>query len=337
MNQPRCTDHDDINFLVATPRAVSGMEAARVQPRRPHAPAHDAFTRLLHRLEPAPAPLWHEVAPLVDQRRGVLILDDSTLDKPPARKIDLVHRHWSGKHHAVVDGINLITLLWSEGESLIPCDWRVFDKANDGITKNAHFLAMRLTAKQRGFAPECVLFDGWYASIDNLRVLRDLGWRWLTRLKSNRLVNPDRHGNRALADCAIAEEGTMVWLKDYGLIRVFRRVASHGETEHWATDDVAMEEGYRRKDAEMAWGIEVSHRELKQECGVERAQVRAARAQRNHPPTSGYPGMAIRAFVRLEWHRLKTGVAWGRAKEAIIRPAIRRYLAHPWYTLPPSA
>ncbi len=47
--------------------------------------------------------------------------------------------------------------------------------------------------------------------------------------------------------------------------------------------------------------------------------------------------MAIRAFVRLEWHRLRTGVSWGRAKEAIIRPAVRRYLAHPWYTLPASA
>ena len=328
MNQPRCSDHDYINFLVASPRAVSGTAAARVQPRRPRAPAHDAFTRLLHRLEPDPATLWAEVAPLVEHRRGVLVLDDSTLDKPYAKKIELVHRHWSGKHHAVVDGINLITLLWSEGESLIPCDWRVYDKPNDGITKNEHFLAMLLTAKQRGFTPECVLFDGWYSAIDNLRVLRDLGWRWLTRLKGNRLVNPDRQGNRALADCAIGEEGTVVWLKEYGLIRVFRCVARDGETEHWATDDLEMAEGYRRKYAEMAWGIEVYHRELKQECGVERAQVRAARAQRNHI------GMAIRAFVRLEWHRLRTGISWGAARAAIIRGAVRTYLAHPCYLLP---
>jgi len=77
--------------------------------------------------------------------------------------------------------------------------------------------------------------------------------------------------------------------------------------------------------------IEVYHRELKQECGVEWAMVRAGRAQRNHI------GMAIRAFVRLEWHRLLTGVSWRRAKEAIIRPVVRRYLAHPWDTLPATA
>jgi putative transposase len=336
MNRPRCTDTDHIDFLVATPRAVSGTEAARVQPRRPDAPAHDAFTRLLHRLEPDPAALWQEVAPLVERERGVLVVDDTTLDKPYARTMDLVHRHWSGKHHAVVDGINLITLLWTEGESLIPCDWRVFDKPNDGMTKNEHFLAMLLTAKQRGFAPACVLFDSWYASIDNLRLLRDCGWRWLTRLKANRLVNPDHTGNRAVADCVIAESGTVVWLKEYGLIRVFRCVATDGETEHWATDDLGMGELERLKYAEFSWGIEVYHRQLKQECGVERAMVRAGRAQRNHI------GMAIRAGcslgrMRLEWHRLRTGVNWGRAKEAIIRPAVRRYLAHPWYRLPATA
>jgi putative transposase len=341
MNKPRCTDTDYIDFLVAPPRAVSATEAARTCPRRPVVPAHDAFTRLLHRLEPDPATLWHEVAPLVDRARGVLIVDDSTLDKPYARKMDLVHRHWSGKHHAVVDGINLITLLWSEGESLIPCDWRVFDKPNDGITKNEHFGAMLLTAKQRDFVPECVLFDSWYASIDGcplggMRLIRACDWRWLTQLKANRLVNPDRTGNRAVQECAIAASGTVVHLKDYGRVKVFRIVTPAGDTEYWATNDLGMDEGQRLKDAEFAWGIAVYHRALKQECGVERAMVRAGRAQRNHI------GMAIRAGcplgrMRLEWHRLRTGIGGKRAKEGIIRHAIRSYRARPWYILPASA
>ena len=331
MNQPRCTDIDYFDFLVATPRAVSCAEAARVQPRRVDAPAHDAFTRLLHRLPADPATLWHEVSPLVDRACGVLIADDSTLDKPDAEKMDLVHRHWSGKHHAVVEGINLITLLWTDGDRLIPIDYRVYDGPNDGITKNEHFLAMLLTARERGFTPECVLFDSWYASVDNLRLIRGCGWRWLTRLKANRRVSIDYQPKRALETWPIAETGTAVHLEAYGLIRVFRVVATDGDTEFWATDDREMNEGERLKYAEMAWGIEVYHRALKQECGVERAMVRAARAQRNHI------GMAIRAFVRLEWHRVRTGIGWGMAKEGIIRHAIRSYLARPWYCLPPTA
>jgi putative transposase len=336
MNRPRCTDTEYIDFLVATPRAVSCVATARVQPRRPGAPAHDAFTRLLHRLEPDPAALWEEVESLVDRTRGILVGDDSTLDKPYATKMDLVTRHWSGEHHAVVDGINLITLVWTDGDRIIPIDHRVYDKAHDGITKNEHFLAMLLTARQRGFVPECVVFDSWYASVDGcplggMRLIRDCGWRWLTRLKANRRVNPDRAGNRAVHDCAIAASGTVVHLEGYGMIRVFRIVTRDGETEHWATNDEEMAELTRLRYAEDAWGIEVSHRALKQQCGVERAMVRAGRAQRNHI------GMASRAFVRLEWHRVRTGIGWGMAKEGIIRRAVRSYLAHPWYTLPATA
>jgi len=50
--------------------------------------------------------------------------------------------------------------------------------------------------------------------------------------------------------------------------------------------------------------------------------VRAARAQRNHI------GTAIRAFVRLEWHRVRTGIGGKLAKEGIIRRAVL-FLSHP--------
>lgn len=37
--------------------------------------------------------------------------------------------------------------------------------------------------------------DSWYASLKNLKLIASFGWFFLTRLKSNRLVNPDRQGN----------------------------------------------------------------------------------------------------------------------------------------------
>ena len=56
---------------------------------------------------------------------------------------------------------------------------------------------------------------------------------------------------------------------------------------------------------------------------MERGEVRAARAQRNHI------GLAIRAFVRLEHHRIRTGLSWFETKLSIIRLAIQHYLSHP--------
>ena len=49
---------------------------------------------------------------MVDKGDGLLILDDTTLDKPYANEIEHVTWHWSGKHEEVVKGINLLTLLW---------------------------------------------------------------------------------------------------------------------------------------------------------------------------------------------------------------------------------
>jgi hypothetical protein len=80
-----------------------------------------------------------------------------------------------------------------------------------------------------------------------------------------------------------------------------------------------------------AWGIELYHRGIKQCCGIEKSQVRSARGQWNHVL------LALRAFVRLEVHRLRTGVSWYEAKAGLIRSAIRSYLAHPSYILPSTA
>ena len=201
MNPAKCSAEDYINFVIAAPRVVTATEAECVQPISENAAAHDAFTRLLTRLEPDPETLWAESRPQVDLNRGILILDDWTLEKPYSRRNELVYRHWSGKQKAVVSGINLITLLWSEGDRCVPVDYRIFDKDRDRKTRNDHFSEMLLQAQTRGFNPQMVCFDGWYASWENLKLCCSLGWHFLTRLKRNRLVNPDRTGLRAACLC----------------------------------------------------------------------------------------------------------------------------------------
>lgn len=298
-----------------------------MQPKRPDAPAHDSFNRLLNGLEPDPEVLWTEAEPLVDKRHGVLVIDDSTLDKPYAKHMGLVTSHWSGKHKRPVRGINLITLLWSDGDRKIPVDYRVFNWL-DGKTKHDHFWEMLLVAKGRGFTPKCVLFDNWYASVDNLKQVAHYGWRWLTRLRGDRVVSPEDRRARKLDEVAVSATGTVLHLRAYGMVKVFRIDTPDGDTEYWATNDLAMDEGMRKFCAEVSFAIENYHRELKQNCGVERCQVRSAQAQRNHI------GFAIRAFLRLEWHFFTTGVSGFEAKLQLVREAVRSYLAQPFMSLP---
>jgi len=331
MNPSKCDELDYIHFLIAAQKVFSCTEAARCQPEDIDAPAHDAFTRLLTRQPPDTEALWQETKGLVNLKGGLLVLDDTTLDKPYARSIELVTRHWSGKHHRVVLGINLISLLWTDGQALIPTNFRVYDKPIGGKNKNEHFRDMLAAAKERGFEPGYVLFDSWYSSLENLKLVRAYGWWWLTRLKSNRQVNPDGSGNVAISTLEIEPSGRPVHLKGYGFIKVFRTVSPNGDAEYWATNDLDLGPNQHEPLSKEAWSIESYHRGIKQCCGVEKAQVRSARAQMCHISFS------IRAFVRLELHRLKTGVSWYEAKTAIIRDAIRQYLAQPLYLLRPTA
>lgn len=335
MNPPKVSDVDYIQFLIAAQRVFTCTEAARCA----KIASHDAYTRLLSRLPPDTAALWQEVEPLIDKRRGLLVVDDTTLDKPYAQKMGLVTRHWSGKHHAVVAGINLTTLLWTDGLTSLPCDCRLYEKndherAEEGkeqVTKNDHFLAMLQTAKEREFRPKYVCFDGWYSSLANLKAVRGHGWHFLTRLKCNRQVNPDDTENVAVKDIDIPAYGREVHLKGFGMIQVFRTVASNGDAEHWATDDLKMENGERSEFVRQVFAIENYHRELKQCCGIEKAQVRSAKAQKCHILLS------LRAFVRLEAHRLRTGISGYAAKTDLIREAIRLYLRQPTITLEATA
>lgn len=331
MNPPKVNEYDYINFLIATQKAYSCTEAERVQPESENAAAHDAITRLLHRMEPSTEQLWQEAQWQVRLDQGVLVVDDSTLDKLYAEKMDLVTRHWSGKHGRVVQGINLITLLWTDGDRHIPLDYRLYEKSVDGATKNDHFRSMLATAKERGFHPKCVVFDSWYSSLDNLKLIRSYNWIWLTRLKRNRHINPDNTSNRPLYEAAISSTGTVVYLKGYGMVKVFKLVTPDGDIDYWATNDLRLGQLQRLQFAEFAWAIEEYHRGLKHCCGVERAQVRSSRAQRNHV------GLAIRAFLRLEVHWLTTGISWYEAKLAIVRDAVRAYLATPHVLLNPTA
>ncbi len=304
MSEPKVHPDDSMQFLIATPRAYTAAEAAKVHPDLADPPAHDAFTRLLHRLEPDPTELWRESRHHVRLGDGVLVLDDSTLDKPHAESIGLVTHHWSGRHHAVVRGINRVTLLWTDGDRNVPRDDRLNDRA-DGLTKNGHFAATVRAARARGFKPRCVAFDGRYGSPDNLRSVGSLGWPWLTRLESNRPVDLDRRGTKAVSATAIAADGTEVWLPGFGLVKVFGIAAPNGGTAYWATDDLGMTGLERLRVADCSWAIEHYHRGIKQCTGIERCQCRAARAQRNHI------GLALRVFLGLEVHCFARGELGG--------------------------
>ncbi len=327
INPPKCTVLDYINFLIAASTVYSCTEAARCYSSLVNAPSHDCFTRLLQNQSSDTESLWTEIRKFVTPKEGYLIVDDTVLDKPYSEKMGFVRYQWSGKHHRTVKGIGLVTLVWTDGTTVIPLDFRIYNIDEDDKTKNDHFLDMLDKAEERGFNPEFVLFDTWYASVKNLKAIRKKEWHFLTRLKNNRLVNPDNKGNVPLETVDIPPEGLVVHLKAYGFVKVFRIVSKDGDTQHWVTDVQDMDESKREDLAKKSWKIEEYHRGIKQFCGVEKCQARKEESQRAHIMFS------LRAFFRLELQRIKSGISWFESAMKIRRVAVTAYLNNPLYTL----
>ncbi|WP_422923292.1 FG-GAP-like repeat-containing protein [Singulisphaera sp. PoT] len=118
-------------------------------------------------------------------------------------------------------------------------------------------------------------------------------------------------GTLAVGEVAIEGSETVAHLSGFGAIRVVKVVSRDGDVEYRATNDPAMDELARLTVAERSWSTESYRRALKQCCGVERAQVRLAKGQRNRA-------------IAPHWAIWEDGVMTPREWEAEGRPPGRR-------------
>ena len=76
--------------------------------------SHDSAIRLLHREDYQSKDMFDEAAQDLRLAGGTLSVDDSVPDKPYSYSVTLVGHCWSGKHHRVVKGTNLVTLYYTD-------------------------------------------------------------------------------------------------------------------------------------------------------------------------------------------------------------------------------
>ena len=88
-------------------------------------------------------------------------------------------------------GIGVINLVHSDGEDF----YRISAPEADGMTQNDHFRHMLLHTKStKRIQAQTLLFDRWYASVDNLKLIIRLDMFFVTTLKANRRVSLSQAG-----------------------------------------------------------------------------------------------------------------------------------------------
>jgi hypothetical protein len=256
--------------------------------------SHDVVSDYLRRERHTARTLWELAQPLIeDTPDAYLIIDDSVQDKRYARKMDLVKRQYSGAERGLVCGIGVVNLVHSTGEQdgFHPIDYRISAPAADGKTKNDHFREMVLAAvSKKGVRARKILFDTWYASAENLKLVHRVGRIFYTTIKKNRCVSLTKDaGYIGLEEIDWTPErlahGVVVRLQKVPFpVRLFKLVATNGDIDWVITNDldstITVQVAHDAND--VRWDVEELHRGLKQLTGSAKCQCRTGRSQRNH-------------------------------------------------------
>jgi hypothetical protein len=190
-----------------------------------------------------------------------------------------------------VKGIGIVNLVHAHQGDYHPLDFRVYDPADDGKTKNDHFRDMlRQAFEEKGIQAQTILFDSWYAASENLKFIHRLDKFFVTTLKENRLVSLSKeqdyiHLQQIEWTPEQLQYGITVKLKEVPFkVQLFKVVATNGDIEWVITNRApgSIDTQVVQNENKVRWFIEQLHRELKQLTGIERCQCRKKRAQRNH-------------------------------------------------------
>lgn len=255
--------------------------------------SHDVVTDYLSQERLTARHLWEISQGLIqDGPEAYLIIDDSVQNKQYSRSIELVKRQYSGAEGGLVRGIGVVNLLHTDGEGqFYPIDFRIYAKLHDGKTKNDHFQDMLLHAVgDKQIKARKVLFDSWYASWQNLKLVHRLDLTFYTTLKSNRLISLSKedgyiHLNQIEWTPTQLRDGIVVKLKKVPFkVKLFKLVATNGDIDWVITNDLNSNSTAQvaQEANDVRWEIEQFHRELKQLTGSEKCQCRKQRSQRNH-------------------------------------------------------
>ena len=323
-----------VEYLVSTPKNCTCTYLAE----HLEDVSHDVVNDFLHQKRFLPREVWKLVKDRIeDSQDAFLIVDDSVQDKRYSRFIELVRAQYSGKEHRVIKGIGVVNLVHSAGKAadFYPIDYRGYALDVDGKTKNDHFQEMFLNALDlKHVQARTILFDGWYASAENLKLIHRRQRIFFTTLKNNRLVGLSKaQGYLHLEELEWTSDrlahGILVKLKEVPFyVRLFKLVAPDGDIDWVITNDLdeTITAQVAKETSDVRWQVEELHRGIKQLTGSEKCQCLAARAQRNHL------ACCYHAWLSLKVRALELGQTLYAVRESLFNHYLRAELRNPQIT-----
>ena len=203
---------------------------------------------------------------------GWLIIDDTVISKPFAKKIENLAWIFDSKIGKSILGLQIVIIAWSNGKVTIPLAIRVYQKEKK---KSKIDLACELVeyAKILGIKPKFITFDSWYAAGKLLKLIRQYHWHFVTRLKSNRMLNgiPLKEIQR-----------NPYWMMEGKIAGGFKvLVVRHGK-KYFAASNLTLSKQELLSSYKGRWEIETIFKALHNKLGLDECQARKLSSQIAH-------------------------------------------------------
>lgn len=289
--------------------------------------SHDAITRFLSSRELTSKDCWQLVKPIireVQDENANLSIDDVIVEKPHSLEngvIAYVYDHTSGQ---TVKAMNIVDVSYVTPTARVPLDFEVVKKLEYQVdlqgkpfraqvkTKHEILEAMLTHAVQNEVPFSWVLFDVWYGSAENMRLIKlDLGKEFITALKENRKIKLLEVAGSTLQAVGLLglEEGTPYLARlegvpfDVVVVKlVFKHEDGHQGVQFLCSSATGLTGQEVRLGYQKRWSVEEQHKSGKQNASLGASPASLVVSRVNHV------FCAFVGVLKLECLKLSTGL-----------------------------
>ena len=291
--------------------------------------SHDKVTRFLNGKEFTSKDLWEHIKPdlrkIEEDKGGVLIIDDTTQEKPYTDESEIICWHYSHSKGRCVKGVNLLSCLARYGDVALPIAYEIAAKdiffsdvatkkvkRQVSVSKNEMFRSVIQQALTNNVKFEYVLADVWFGAKKNMEFIHyDMNKKFIFGIKANRLIalskeeaKKSQHQNLNTLPIKDGEK-RIVWVKDLFfpvalIVKVFKNEDGSTGTLYLVTNDLESSADRIYEVYQKRWRIEEYHKSIKQNASLEKSPTKVVKSQKNHIFAS------IIAYCKLEFLKSKT-------------------------------
>lgn len=335
------TDYLLASFRMATATGLSELTDQAL--------SHDKISRFLGLEAFSAKDYWRCIKPLVRQVEhpdGVIKIDDTIEEKPHSTENEVITWHWDHTKKPKAGhtkGINILNFLYQSPLGIqIPVAFDIVRKSEEYVdvsgkvrkksprTKNEMLRdKLFVLAKYNRIPFRYVVWDTWFSSKENFNFVHsEIKKHFIGALKSNRKValslEDKLQGRFHRVDSLELQADRAITVYIQGLdfpVLIVKRVytnqdGSQGDL-YLVTNDLDMDASAICTTYETRWGVEVFHKSLKQNVGLEKSPTKHEISQCNHVFA------AMIAWTKLELLSLKEQTNHFNLKTKIYVKALR--------------